>query len=200
MSAIHRIDPEPVLSRARSSAPTAALTVEELTRHLHAVSEDIPLLHAAFERLRDTRPSHARDVVCHGDLHPFNLLTEPDGTITVLDWTGAAIASPAYDVALTWLLLRYPPLEAPAALRGAINTGAPVLARRFVRAYRTLNPGAALDDLEWHVGLHSARLLLDLTRWQRAGDERARAHPWHLVASGATRAVRRATGIDVSNA
>jgi aminoglycoside phosphotransferase (APT) family kinase protein len=136
--------------------------------------------------------------VCHGDLHPFNLLADPDGTITVLDWTAAAIAPPAFDVALTWLLLRHPPLDAPRALRPVIGAGAAILARRFLHAYRDANPDADLAPLDWYAALHSTRVLIDLSMWQRDSDLRAAAHPWRLVAPGAAPAVRRATGIEVA--
>jgi aminoglycoside phosphotransferase (APT) family kinase protein len=197
MTVIHRIDAAPLVQRVRAVAPSAALTLDELWGHLHAAAEDMPPLRAALERLRATQPSQDGAVLCHGDLHPFNLLVEPDGSITVLDWTAAAIAPPAYDVANTWLLLRHPPLEAPASLRPAISAGAAVLARRFVRQYRRTNPGA-LDQLDWYVGLHASRVLLDWTIWHRAGDRRAATHPWRLVAPGAARAVRRVAGIDVA--
>jgi len=194
MAAIHRIDPEPVVARARAAAPGAALTVDEVWAHLHAATGDLPEVRSALERLRATMPTAAGAVVCHGDLHPFNLLADADGTITVLDWTAAAIAPPAFDVALTWLLLRNPPLEAPRALRPLIGAGAAVLARRFLRAYRDANPDADLTHLDWFVALHAARVLIDLGLWRQAGDPRATTHPWRLVAAGASRAL----GVDSS--
>lgn len=128
---------------------------------------------------------------------PFNLLVDPDGSITVLDWTAAAIAPPAFDVALTWLLLRNPPLEAARPLRPVIGVGAAVLARRFLRSYRDTNPSADLRSLDWYLAVHSARVLIDLGLWQRADDPRLASHPWRLVAAGARLAVHRATGISV---
>jgi aminoglycoside phosphotransferase (APT) family kinase protein len=181
----------------RSAAPRAALTVEEVWGHLHAASQPLPSVRTALERLRDAPPAASQAVVCHGDLHPFNLLVDEGGAVTVLDWTGAAIAPPAYDAALTWLLLRHPPLEAPSALRPAISAGAAVLARRFLRAYQKANPAADLGSLRWYAALHSARVLLELDRWRRAGNPQALTHPWRLVARGAERALRHArSGFD----
>lgn len=197
MTAIHGIDPAPVEARVRAAAPTAAVGVDDVWSHLHDASVVVPALRAALERLQDTRPGQDDAVLCHGDIHPFNLLVDGDGAITVLDWTAAAIAPPAYDVAVTWLLLRHPPLEAPAPLRPAITAGAAVLARRFVRAYRRANPSVSLDALAWYVALHSSRVLLELAWWQQADDPRALTHPWRLVAPGAARAVRRATGVNI---
>jgi aminoglycoside phosphotransferase (APT) family kinase protein len=199
MSAIHRVDPAPIAARVRAAAPDAALTVDEAWTHLHAGAAALPDLLAALDQLRETQPPPDRTVLCHGDLHPFNLLIDSDGSITVLDWTAAAIAPPAYDVALTWLLLRHPPLQAPRALRPAINAGSAVLAQRFLRAYRSCNPDADLAALRWYTALHSARVLLDLGVWQHSGDPRASTHPWRLVAPGAARALKRATGMNVAS-
>jgi aminoglycoside phosphotransferase (APT) family kinase protein len=198
MASIHRIDPRPVAERTRAAAPTVALSVDELWSHLHAAATTLAHdeLVGAVEVLHETRPPLRDGVVCHGDLHPFNLLVH-DGTVTVLDWTAAIVAPPAYDVAFTWLLLRHPPLLAPGPLRPAIRTGAAVLARRFVRSYRRAVPTADLTDLGWYAGLHSARVLLDLAGWRLAGDVRAERHPWRLVAPGAVTALHRASGVHV---
>jgi len=195
MMAIHRINPELVAERVRAAAPGAALSVDEIWEHLHAASNSFRSLRSALERLRQTMPSQARVVVCHGDFHPFNLLVDDAGNVTVLDWTGAAIAPAAFDVAFTVLLLRHPPLDAPPTLRPAINVGARVLARRFHRTYHAFNPEADLDHLSWYLALHASRVLLDLHTWRAARDQRAQTHPWRLVAPGAARALHRAAGI-----
>ena len=64
----------------------------------------------------------APEVVCHGDLHPFNLLADGE-QVTVLDWSAALLAPRAHDIAVTTLLLRratpacprHPPLPAHGA-------------------------------------------------------------------------------------
>jgi aminoglycoside phosphotransferase (APT) family kinase protein len=116
----------------------------------------------------------------------------------VLDWTGALVAGPAFDVAFTWFLLRHPPLEASPALRPVIGAAAGLLARRFVRRYRAVDPTADLARLDWYAALHAVRVLTDLAAWQRDGDPRAISHPWRLVAPGAAAVVAAATGIDVA--
>jgi aminoglycoside phosphotransferase (APT) family kinase protein len=198
MVAIHRVDPSRVSECVRAAAPGAALTVDEIWENLHAASTSFGELRSAIERLRETKPSQARAVVCHGDFHPFNLLVDEAGDVTVLDWTGAAIAPAAFDIAFTVLLLRHPPLEAPAALRSAINIGGGVLARWFLRTYCALDPQATIDHLGWYLALHASRVLADLQTWRAAHDSRAETHPWRLVAPGAARALQRATGAAVS--
>ena len=201
MATIHRIDPQPVTDRVRVVSPTVALTVDELWPHLHAATDSLAdnTLTGALERLHDTQPPQDGARLCHGDLHPFNLLVDED-TVTVLDWTAAVVAPPAYDVAATWLLLRHPPLVAPAALGPAIGAGAGVLARRFVHHYRQAAPAADLGDIDWYAGLHAARVLIDLATWQRNGDPRAERHPCRLVAPGAAKALRRASSVRVEPA
>jgi aminoglycoside phosphotransferase (APT) family kinase protein len=196
MSAVHHIDAAPVLQRARAVAPTVALTVQELWPQLRA-GADLTGRHDlvdAVESLAHQAPRQDEVVLCHGDLHPFNLLRDGD-RISVLDWTAALVAPPAYDVALTRLLLRFPPLAATPALRPIIDPGARALARRFVRRYHYANPTADLTDLDWYTGLHAARVLIDLATWHSTGDPRANTHPWALIAPGAVTELSRITGI-----
>ena len=199
MAAIHRIDPGPLVARVRAAAPTVALSLDELWPHLRAGAELTGRndLIDALDTLADHAPLPGKDVLCHGDLHPFNLLRDGD-RITVLDWTGALVAPPAFDVALTRLLLRYPPLAAPPALRPVIGAGAAVLARQFVRRYRRANPAADLTSLDWYTALHATRVLLDLATWQSSDDPRATTHPWNLIAPGAATELTHITGIELN--
>ena len=121
-AAIHALDPAPIQTAAHFAAPTTALTVDELIPHLRAGAEaarNRDLL-AALDRLVARRPAEVAPVLCHGDLHPLNLLADGD-TVTVLDWTAAVVAPASYDLAWTWLLLRFPPMIVPAALRSAVD-------------------------------------------------------------------------------
>jgi aminoglycoside phosphotransferase (APT) family kinase protein len=199
MAAVHHIDPAPVMRRVRAVAPTVALTVDELWPHLRAGAEltERRDLVDALDALARQAPPQGDGVLCHGDLHPFNLLRDGD-RISVLDWTAALVAPPAYDVALTRLLLRYPPLAAPGALRPIIGAGARALARRFARRYRHANPTADLTDLDWYTGLHATRVLIDLATWHNTGDARATDHPWTLIAPGAVTELTRITGIGLN--
>jgi aminoglycoside phosphotransferase (APT) family kinase protein len=199
MAAVHHIDPAPVMRRVRAVAPTVALTVDELWPHLRAGAEltERRDLVDALDALARQAPPQGDGVLCHGDLHPFNLLRDGD-RISVLDWTAALVAPPAYDVALTRLLLRYPPLAAPPALRPIIGAGARALARRFARRYRHANPTADLTDLDWYTGLHATRVLIDLATWHNTGDARATDHPWTLIAPGAVTELTRITGIGLN--
>jgi aminoglycoside phosphotransferase (APT) family kinase protein len=199
MSAVHQIDPAPVMRRVRAVAPTVALTVDELWPHLRSGAEltERRDLVDALDALAHQAPPQGDVVLCHGDLHPFNLLRDGD-RISILDWTAALVAPPAYDVALTRLLLRYPPLAVTPALRPIIGAGARALARRFVRRYRHSNPTADLTNLDWYTGLHATRVLIDLATWHSTGDARATDHPWTLIAPGAVTELARITGLGLN--
>ena len=90
---------------------------------------------AAARWLTDHPPRPAPDVICHGDLHPFNLLADGD-RVTVLDWSTALLAPRAHDVGFTSLLLSEPPLRVPGWQRPLVRMFGQVLARRFVRGYQ----------------------------------------------------------------
>ena len=122
--------------------------------------------------------------MCHGDLHPFNVLADADG-LTLLDWTGALLADPCFDIALTELLLANPPLPLPAPLTPVARAAGMVLARRFVAAYQRANPSVSLAELGWFRALHSARVLIDDTRLRAEHGPAAGGHPLHLVAPAA---------------
>jgi aminoglycoside phosphotransferase (APT) family kinase protein len=196
MAAVHRIEPGPVLDHVRQAAPTAAFTVEELLPHLATAADASrdPALIAAAGALTASLPDQSGGVICHGDLHPLNLI-ENAGRLIVLDWTGAVLAPPGYDLAATWLLLRHPALPTPAALRPAIAAAARLVARAFLRRYRAANPRADLDSFGWYTGLHALRILSELAVWRREHDPRAQSHPWRLLAPAATSHLAHATGI-----
>ena len=108
--------------------------------------------------LRRNQPSFARPVVCHGDLHPFNLLFEGREVTIVLDWELARLADPAYDIGRTLVLLRLAPYPMSRITRSVIQPFATALARGFERRYRERHP---LDEfsVRWHEALHCLRTL-----------------------------------------
>ena len=133
-------------------------------------------------------------MICHGDLHPFNLLVD-GGHTTVVDWTGALRAEAAYDVAFTSLLLANPPLGAPRPLGAVIGRVGRLLSRRFIAAYRETVPGNDLGSLDWYRGLHGTRLLIDGASHEA---EHGTGHPFGALAPAAVGAIRSATGIAVA--
>jgi aminoglycoside phosphotransferase (APT) family kinase protein len=151
---------------------------------------------AALQHLAGRAPSSSGPVICHGDLHPFNVLADGD-VLTVLDWTGAILADPCFDLALTELLLTNPPLDLPRPLAALARRAGKLLARRFVAHYVTANPHASLKALDWYRALHSARVLIDVTQLRAEHGPEAGGHPWRLIAPAAASNLSTVTGIEV---
>jgi aminoglycoside phosphotransferase (APT) family kinase protein len=200
-AALHALDPAPVQASLASTgvdAPTdpggfLALLSEAAGRL------DRADLRAAARWLASNPPPPGQQVIVHGDLHPFNLLIEGNRW-TLLDWTTALIADPAYDLAFTTLMLRNPPLAAPAPLRPAIAAAGAVLSRRFAAAYQ--RAGGSIPDrysLDWHTSVHALRILVELDglRHNPARSDHTR-HPWNAVSPVAASTLSRTTGITIT--
>jgi aminoglycoside phosphotransferase (APT) family kinase protein len=148
--------------------------------------------------LADHRPAPSPDVICHGDLHPFNLLADGD-RVTVLDWSTALLAPRGHDVGFTSLLLSEPPLRVPGWQRPLLRMAGRELARRFVRSYQrqagtTIEPG----ELRWHQAVGGLRALVEVAGWVHEGVVGQRAgHPWLLSGPAFARRLASMTGAPV---
>lgn len=181
--ALHQLDPRPIEAELDALTNGSAGLDGLLDHYLGQVAAfgDVRL-RRLVERVAATRPDDPPCVVCHGDLHPFNVLTDGEHTV-VLDWTAARITHPAYDLAFTRLLLAHPPLDAPRALRPIINTAARRIANRFLATYQEHSPYAIDGDtLAWYRSLHACRILIDLAGWRANGTTtHHRGHPWFAI-------------------
>jgi aminoglycoside phosphotransferase (APT) family kinase protein len=155
-------------------------------------------LASAARWLTDHPPRPAPDVICHGDLHPFNLLADGD-RVTVLDWSTALLAPRAHDVGFTSLLLSEPPLRVPDWQRPLVRIFGRVMARRFVRGYQrrtgmTVGPG----ELRWHQAVVCLRALTEVASWVHEGTAGTHAdHPWLISGPAFARRITRLTGVPV---
>ncbi|MCP3987565.1 MAG: phosphotransferase [Actinomycetia bacterium] len=191
---LHAIDPGNV---PKGTSPEASL--EEFTDQARRLGRD-DLAEVAIW-LSQHRPPGGRSVVCHGDLHPFNILTGPSGD-TVLDWSSARVTDPAYDLAYTTILLSHPPLAAPGFLAPAIVVAGRALARRFRRTYdRTASMPVDPDQLDWFISFQSLRVLLDVAHWT-VNDELDQhpGHPFFVLAPPLTSQLATTTGIEIAPA
>lgn len=128
-------------------------------------------LTSSMRWLREHRPPPAaRPVICHGDLHPQNVLMEGRRVTGVLDWPNTVVADAAFDIASTHTILRFvPPALAsmPRSLRWLARVGQPLLAARYLRGYRRQQALDA-DRLAYYEVAAAMRALV------RAGERRAR--------------------------
>jgi aminoglycoside phosphotransferase (APT) family kinase protein len=180
MARLHALDPDLVRGEL-GQAGDAPVTVPALLAALVRFAAEFGRtdLAEAGRWLAGHPPRPSRDVICHGDLHPFNLLADGD-RVTVLDWSTALLAPPAYDVGYTSLLLSEPPLPVPAWQRPLVRRFGRVLAGRFVRGYRR-QAAAAFEpgELTWHQAVACLRVLVEVAGWEHRGTAGAHAgHPW----------------------
>ncbi|MEO8285728.1 MAG: phosphotransferase [Chloroflexota bacterium] len=147
------------LSLHRSSATDLPLQRRRLIRQIEQA--------ASSSALGDTRKQFALDTLatlpdggalCHGDLHPGNVLMSPDGP-RIIDWENATTGSPLADVARTSLVLQ----TAHLTLDASILTE-PVIAaiERFRQIYLNeyiARSGANRTLIDaWHIPVAAARL------------------------------------------
>jgi aminoglycoside phosphotransferase (APT) family kinase protein len=199
MARLHALDPDLVrgeLEQVRAVPVTVAGQISMLAGFAGEFGR--PDLVDAARWLADHRPAPAPDVICHGDLHPFNLLADGD-RVTVLDWSTALLAPRAHDVAFTSLLLSEPPLRVPAWQRPLARLASRLIARRFIRAYQlqaaaTVEPG----ELSWHQAVVCLRALVEAASWVHQGVVGSRAgHPWLLSGPAFARRLATLTGAPV---
>jgi aminoglycoside phosphotransferase (APT) family kinase protein len=201
MARLHRLDPGPVRARLAQSG-AEGLTVASLVSMMATSAELFGRadLVAAARWLEAHPPTPAPEVVCHGDLHPFNVLVDADGTVTVLDWSASLLGPAAYDLAFTGLVLAEPPIVVPRPLRPAIRAAGRWLARRFRGVYsRHIAVPIDHEALRWHEGVICLRALTEVAQWVASGEiEARRGHPW--LVSGPAFAARLAqlTGVSVT--
>ena len=197
---LHRLDPQPVRERLCSSGghvsgmDPVVTSLGETARLLGR--EDLT---AVASWLATHRPRDEPEVICHGDMHPLNVLVDSDGSITVLDWSAALLAPAGYDLAFTGLILAEPPLAVPRAVRPAVRVAGRLLARRFRGHYRRLS-GTELDDhsLRWHEGVVCLRALIEVASWVAAGQLSERqGHPWLVCGPAFATRLHALTGVAV---
>jgi aminoglycoside phosphotransferase (APT) family kinase protein len=97
--------------------------------------------------------------VCHGDMHPGNVLVTPRGEV-VIDWVTATCGDPAGDVARTLFLLRLArtPADVPRATRGLIALARRRFAGAYLRRYQRLRHLDDRDVAAWRLPILAARL------------------------------------------
>jgi aminoglycoside phosphotransferase (APT) family kinase protein len=99
------------------------------------------------------------DRLCHGDLHPGNVLVAAE-RVGVIDWANAARGTPTADHARTILLLRWanPLPGTPLASRALIAAGRTTLARAYARGYIAGSPSPLQHLDSWLTVQTAARL------------------------------------------
>jgi aminoglycoside phosphotransferase (APT) family kinase protein len=143
-SRLHALDSAPLV-RALEDIGASRVTLDDhlsgLRERMRTLPDSQPFA-AALDWLVQNRPPEGQpSVICHGDFHPFNIIVDGDDA-GVIDWPGALIAEPAFDVGATLAILRLAPMpdEMPALLRRFAGVARSLLARRYLGAYRKQRP------------------------------------------------------------
>jgi aminoglycoside phosphotransferase (APT) family kinase protein len=199
MARLHALDPDLVrgeLEQVRGIPVTVTGLISMLAEF--AAEFGRPDLVQAARWLTDHPPAPAPDVICHGDLHPFNLLADGD-RVTVLDWSTALLAPRAHDVAFTSLLLSEPPLRVPGWQRPLVRIFGKLLARRFARSYQRQTAAAVEPgELRWHQAVVCLRALTEVASWVHQGVADTRAgYPWLVSGPAFARRLAALTGAPV---
>ncbi len=180
MARLHALDPEPVRGQLEAAGAAVVPVGSRLAITRELASEfGRPDLAQAAQWLIDHPARPAPDVICHADLHPFNLLRD-GARVTLLDWSTALLAPREYDVASTSLALSEAALTAPGWLRSPLRWTGRRIAGRFVRSYQA-STGVVIDraGLVWHQAAVCLRALVEVSGWVHSGQQNARGgHPW----------------------
>jgi aminoglycoside phosphotransferase (APT) family kinase protein len=199
MARLHALDPGPVGSKLDSAGAVVASVggMLRVFRQL-AIDNERPDLAEAAQWLIDHPARPAPEVICHGDLHPFNLLADGD-RVTLLDWSSSLIAPRSFDVAFTSLLLSEAPLRVPGWMRPLVRWGGRRVAARFVRGYQhSAGVTVVPAEVKWHQAAICVRALTEVSRWVHAGELAAHpAHPWLAVGPAFAARISATTGVHV---
>ncbi|MEO6602673.1 MAG: phosphotransferase [Polyangiaceae bacterium] len=136
----------PNLPRQADSLRPLIETAEGLSRR----QRDAAL--SAVERLPEG------DTLCHGDLHPGNVIDGGDGLVAI-DWATAARGDPLVDMSVTGMIMglgELPP-GTPWLLRSVLPFARDLVRREYLGRYRVATN--ARDELRaWQLPLAAARL------------------------------------------
>ena len=161
---------------------------------------------AAFEGLADgldwlvsrRPPDVARSVVCHGDLHPGNILTDGNRLTGVLDYTVVTIAEPALDVGYTAMGFDLTPIDAPRPIQRLAARFGQGISRRYVAAY-VAKSGSDVSNQRYYEALRCAGELSNVIAYRLArarGEEHDAPRPtWDAIGDQMVDYFRARTGV-----
>ena len=134
---LHRMDPVPLrqkLSALEISAETFT-PAGRIARIRTLAQKNWSAAHQACDKLLAQLPATVDARICHGDLHPLNVMTEKDRVTGVIDWSKICFADREYDLANAHLLLQASVLVVPIWVVPAINALKRGMAERFLDHY-----------------------------------------------------------------
>jgi aminoglycoside phosphotransferase (APT) family kinase protein len=195
---LHELDPQPLIDRLRDvGVDVAALGVHARLAEIDAAAAGSTGFAELAAWLRSRRPVMTPVVVCHGDIHPFNMLETGYGSFELLDWTNANLCRREFDVGCTAALLNCAPLDVPRIARAPVRALTTSLSQRFIKAYREQAP-INLDIVEWFETLQYGRCLAEVALAPIKNDGIVGPrHPFRISAPAMIRQVQIITDVTV---
>ena len=159
-SLLHALEPGPLLAELHDAGLSPYGV--SLDRWLDGIAttieqSDLDDLKPVLQWLVDRRPgADVARVICHGDLHPLNILMHDTEVAGVIDWSNTTLAPREFEIGHTLVTLRLGPADVPAVLSPVAEWVRRSLATRYVAAYAGRHPidGAAVEYYEVLVCLY----------------------------------------------
>jgi aminoglycoside phosphotransferase (APT) family kinase protein len=132
---LHAIDPSPIAEQLSVLPVDSELFTPfgRLQRVCALIPEHWSSARRAGDYLHAQLPESTHEVICHGDLHPLNVMVDEDGVTGVLDWGRICFADPEYDLAAAFLLLRASILNLPGWAVPTVNAMKRKMATSFLK-------------------------------------------------------------------
>ena len=199
-NALHAIDPDLVRTALAQAAVASRVSDNPFRPRIDMAMHDCPSAgFAEFVRwLDDHEPNPGPDVICHGDLHPLNVLIDDCGATWLLDWTTATVAPKEMDIGLTAGLLRCAPIAVPKLFRPAVGWITNRLAESFIRS---VGANAIVDRaaVDWWEALQHGRCLAELVYGRlHAGGVVGPGHPFETSVDAMRSRLHELTGLTIT--
>jgi aminoglycoside phosphotransferase (APT) family kinase protein len=166
-AALHRQDPQILVTALKEQG------IGEDRRSLSSQADwglraatEFPWILDGVDWLLAHRPSEpAARAICHGDLHPLNVLVQDAAVTGLLDWSDCVIAEPAWDVANTILRITMPfkYLVSPRLGAAFASVDWDEMAQTYVEVYREQKPSGTAN-LDYYRARQSIVALVEGTR------------------------------------
>jgi aminoglycoside phosphotransferase (APT) family kinase protein len=106
------------------------------------------------------------EALCHGDLHPGNVLMTGGGA-RAIDWFDATAGNPAADFARTALLLQYGRLGGAGERQRTLEALRARFLAAYLECYEQLRPRTAQDLQQWFLPVAAARIAEPISGQER---------------------------------
>lgn len=144
---LHGLPVEPVLNAVEHAGLNQRiLTFEGQRERLAGAIESAGLaaLTPGLDWLEANNPGPPqRTVICHGDFHPLNIMTDAGRVTGVIDWANVVVAAPEMDVGSAIATIATVPFKVPPQLRPLLRGVIGSALWTYLRAYRRRQP---IDD------------------------------------------------------